>query len=264
MDDRNNPLVGPPPAEIPLPRAPLVLVVAQVRFPQITSISRSDFVGPFQEAIRAEYPILRREETHDMVIQHGGIAKGRSSAIWRFSEADGPWRVALAEEFVALETHQYSSRDDFISRLERVLSALAEHATPSQADRIGVRYIDRLTGRDAEDLPSLVRPEIAGVLGAAVASKTYQAVSQHLFELEGDNRLLARWGRVPPDRGFADAVPPVDTRSWVLDLDAFRDGAVPFSSMDLANQARELSERIYTFFRWSVTREFIRRFGGEP
>jgi hypothetical protein len=51
-----NPLVATPPPEVPLINAPLVRVIAQVRFPPILSIEQQAFVGSFQEAIRAEYP----------------------------------------------------------------------------------------------------------------------------------------------------------------------------------------------------------------
>ena len=37
---------GDPVAEIPLPEAPLIAVVAQIRFPPIVSITREEFIGP--------------------------------------------------------------------------------------------------------------------------------------------------------------------------------------------------------------------------
>ena len=265
MQEISNPLLDPPPAEIPLPRAPLVLVVAQVRFPQITSVSRSEFIGPFQEAIRHDYPILRQESIQDFLINPTRqTAKSSSSKIWRFSEDDGPWRVSLSEAFIALETKQYSSRDDFLSRLERILEAFEEHVAPKRAERVGIRYVDRLAGEDAEDMPNLVRPELAGILATEVARMTGQAVSQHLFTLGGADRLVARWGRLPAGRTIdPNTIEPVDTPSWLLDLDAFRAESMPFSSEELTAQARGFAERIYTFFRWAVTPAFLTRFGGE-
>ena len=47
-----DPLVAPLPAEVPLNHAPLVRVIAQLRFPEILSVEQRDFVAPFQEAIR--------------------------------------------------------------------------------------------------------------------------------------------------------------------------------------------------------------------
>lgn len=53
----NNPLIDPPPPEVPLKSAPLIRVIAQVRFPPILSIEKQEFVASFQEAIRDKYPI---------------------------------------------------------------------------------------------------------------------------------------------------------------------------------------------------------------
>ena len=46
------PLSGPPPAEVQLPNAPLVRVIAQVRFPQILAIRNPDTVAKLQQAVR--------------------------------------------------------------------------------------------------------------------------------------------------------------------------------------------------------------------
>ena len=62
-----NPLTAQPPEEVPLKDAPLIRVIAQVRFPPILSIEKKDFVGSFQEAIREKYPILQHEQTQTFV-----------------------------------------------------------------------------------------------------------------------------------------------------------------------------------------------------
>ena len=36
-----------------------------------------------------------------------------------------------------------------------------------------------------------------------------------------------------------------------------------FDVEKILEDVKRFSERIYTFFRWSVTEEFLRRFGGE-
>ena len=53
---------GPAVQEVSLTRAPLVNVIAQVRFPAVMKIEAdSGFVATFQESIRKDYPILRPE-----------------------------------------------------------------------------------------------------------------------------------------------------------------------------------------------------------
>ncbi len=267
MSQAPNPLTDPPPEEVPLTKAPLVRVIVQVRFPLIASIEKRDFVGPFQEAIRGEYPILRPEQTRGVVLGPKGVMEARSNTIWRFWDTSKDWRVSLAPDFLALETTNYTSRNDILGRFERVLQSLVEHVDPQVVDRIGVRYIDRVTGTNLQDLPKLVRNEVAGVLGTGIAEHAAHAISENIFLLpDGAGQLMARWGLVPAG-GTVDpaAIEPIGERSWLLDVDAFLSTNSRELDIDqVMADARGFAERIYAFFRWTVTNEFLERYGGSP
>lgn len=269
MNTLEGPLAGPPPVEVPLASPPLVRVIAQVRFPLIASVEKQDFIGPFQEAIRSDYPVLRPEESRSVTLGSEGVIDARKVMSWRFHSPRSGWQVTLAPEFLALETRHYTSRDDFMARLQAALQALEAHVGPSLVDRLGVRYIDRVLEPHLSDLPALVRPEVIGVLGTRLAEYTLQSVCQHVFDIpDGTGQLMARWGRIP-GRSTVDpaAIEPIDGPSWILDLDAFQafDGNAPsFSVERLIEQARAFTERIYSVFRWVVEDEFLRRYGGEP
>jgi uncharacterized protein (TIGR04255 family) len=257
-----DPLVDPAPAEVPLRDAPLVRVIAQVRFPLVMAIERRDFVAPFQEAVRAKYSVLRPEQTRGVMIGPGGPSPAQSQVTWRFSDVAGQWRVSLAPDFLALETTAYSSRADFVARWREVVDALSRHVGPQVTDRLGVRYIDRLHGSALSDVGRLVRSEMSGIAGTKAATHVLHAVAETLFAV-GDSQLLARWGRLPAG-ATADpsAIEPTSDASWILDLDMFRARTAPFDVDRLAEETRAFAERIYTFFRWAVTPEFLKRFGG--
>lgn len=265
MSMPSDPFAGPPPAEVPLAAPPLVRVVAQVRFPVIASIEHKAFIASFQEAIRKEYPILRPEESQSLALGSKGVVQQRTLKSWRFHDATGDWRVALGTAFLALETGRYQSRDDFLGRLRRVLDALVMHIDPGVIDRFGVRYIDRLDASQIPDLPMLVRPEISGILATPLAAHANHALAEGLFDLpDGSGQVLARWG-VLPAHGTVDpgAVEPIAAPSWILDVDAFRASSGAFDVEAIISQARGFAERIYSFFRWVVTDEFLRRYGGQ-
>jgi uncharacterized protein (TIGR04255 family) len=269
VDTPQNPLSGPPPAEVPLATPPLVRVIAQVRFPVIASVEKREFIAPFQEAIRKDYPILRPEQSRSVVLGSDGVRDTRATTAWRFHDVGSDWKVTLAPDFVALETGRYSSRDDFLARLRRVLSTLEEHVDPKVIDRLGVRYIDRVTGANLSDLPVLVRPEVSGVLSTPLAEFVRHALSEHVFILPDEAGLVtARWG-VVPSHSTVDpaAVEPIDEPSWLLDVDAFQAFSGDTRALDVdaaVAQARGFAERIYSIFRWAVTDEFLRRYGGQP
>lgn len=261
-----TPLTGPPPAEVPLRDAPLVRVITQVRFPLVASVEKPDFIAPFQETIRAEYPVLRPEQSRSVVLSQQGVMDARANTVWRFHDASDAWRVTLAPDFLALETGRYASRDDFLDRLRQVLEALVAHVDPKVIDRLGVRYIDRVAGDNLSDLPQLVRPEVCGVLSTPLASRARHSISEAMFVLpDNAGQVMARWGLVPP-RGTVDpaAVDVIDEPSWLLDVDAFQAETRELDVEAAVQQARGFAERIYSVFRWAVTDEFLRRYGGQP
>ncbi len=251
---------------MPLARLPLVRVIAQVRFPVIASVEKREFIAPFQEAIRRDYPALRPEQSRSVVLGPDGVRDARATMAWRFHDVGSAFRVTLAPDFLALETGGYTSRDDFLARFRDVLLALQEHVDPRVIDRLGVRYIDRVTGTNLTDLPALVRPEVSGVLSTPLAEFVRHALSEHVFVLpEGAGLVMARWGLVP-GRSTVDpaAVEPIEEPSWLLDVDAFQGDTRALDVDATVAQARSFAERIYSIFRWVVTDEFLRRCGGQP
>ena len=56
-------------------------------------------------------------------------------------------------------------------------------------------------------------------------------------------------------------MPPLDSESWILDLDTFSEAAANFDPDEIAAAALRLAKRGYAFFRWSVTQQFLDTFG---
>src|SRR4051812_9018248 len=118
IDTDFDPLFGADPAEIPLPAAPLVTVLGQVRFPEIVSIHHKPFIAGFQELVRTDYPVLRDEVLKAVAFnEHIGTVATSDEVIWRFIDETASWRLTLTSTFLTLETRKYVSRADFIERL---------------------------------------------------------------------------------------------------------------------------------------------------
>lgn len=257
-----------PVEEVFLPDAPLVAVVAQVRFPAIASIAREEFLGPFQEEIRSEYPVLHQLKELAFMVGPQGLSAGNDpGTVWRFRDRTDTWGVSLAPAFVALETSAYVDRPDFIRRFHAVLRALAMTIAPATFERFGLRYADRIVldrppGTDA--VGELIRPEVSGVSIVAPGSsaRLVHTFTDTQYELESAT-LRARWGLLPADAQLdpfhGDAVP---YPSWLLDLDMYTSGIEDFNVDALVHRADDFAERIYSFFRWVVEDELLRRYGG--
>jgi uncharacterized protein (TIGR04255 family) len=258
---------GPSVPEVPLTRAPLVNVIAQVRFPAVMKIEDRGFVADFQEAIRKDYPILRPERQLGVLIGPGGAQPQDAGTVWRFETKDpDTWQVTLAPTFVSLSAKRYTRRQDLLTRLTVVLHALEAWLQPSMCDRIGVRYVDRVTGEQLDRIDDLVRPEILGVAGSDAAlgnAEVVHALSDALFRLEDSSQLRGRWGRLPAGATYDPGIEPAREPSWVLDLDHYTSQPEDFDLASIGGKVSDFCDRIYTFFRWAVTDAFLDEFGAE-
>jgi uncharacterized protein (TIGR04255 family) len=266
-----SPFADEPPAEVPLSRAPLVKVLAQLKFPVNARIDTTEGVARFQEALRDSYPIMRQEQQQLAIsLPPGGIpglqVAATSSSLWRLSALEDGWTVVLARDFVAIETSTYTSRDDFMNRFAQVLRAMeTADLAPSVTDRMGVRYIDRIEGDDMlGELPVLVRREVLGVGQVELPERAeiVNSASQTHLRLDGMD-IRASWGLLPPGAVLLPGLEAVDTKSWVLDVDVFAEQTKPFLLDDALQDAKTAADHAYRLFRWVVTPEFLRRHGGD-
>lgn len=248
--------------EVPLANAPIERVIVQLRFPIILAIEQSQAIAPFQDAVRSAYPFLRREQGVQLEIGEGETSR-EPRTTWRFHDQTESWRVSLGMDFVALETTSYVSRTDLVDRFHFVLEAVDETFSPGNMDRLGVRYIDRVKGD--MDLAGLFRPEVSGVIGTELRSATQYSVSEVRFGGEGvPHGMSARWGLLPAGATFDPAAIAVrDEPTWVLDVDSYVQGPRELDAEDVASSVRTLAKDAYALFRWAVTDEFLRKFGGQ-
>lgn len=259
--------------EVHLDRAPLARVLAQARFPPILAISKANEVASFQEALRETYPNLNHEQVHSIELVGGQTPNVQQGLVWRLAdgETEPAWRVSLGVDFVALETSNYDSRDDFLARLGDVLSAVEESFKPASASRLGVRYIDRLTGAAFKRINDMIHAEILGVirptdtLDSSLTESVIHQITEAQFQAPGGARVQGRWGQLPGNTTYdPDVLKAVEVPSWVLDLDMFTTQSQGFVSQDLVTTARGFAECLYWLFRQMVTVEFLRFHGGEP
>ena len=76
--------------------------------------------------------------------------------------------------------------------------------------------------------------------------------------------LVARWGKLPANMTIdPNAVPPIAEESWLIDLDVSRSVAMPFETKAIVETAGLAAERVYAVFRWMVTKEFLKTYGGK-
>jgi uncharacterized protein (TIGR04255 family) len=143
-----------------------------------------------------------------------------------------------------------------------ILRAFKETLTPTRVTRFGIRYIDQIKGEPVARIDSLLRREVMGV-ACSLGEDPKQFFSElHVGADPGE--LLARWGKLPAGVTIdPNLVPPLRAESWLIDLDVSDNREASFDTDSIIDTARQAAERVYAVFRWMVTAEFLKTYGGE-
>lgn len=272
MQTKPTPLLvsGRPASEAPLPKSPLVRVVAQVQFPPILSILKAGSVADFQESLRSSYPHLDRHDVKNIEIRERSEAKVSDTVIWRFSDQHESigWRVSLGIDFVALETWSYVNRNDFVNRFRAVLESVHACFGPAMVQRLGLRYINRLEGDAFHRIGNLIHPSVLGILQTDGKSldklRKSMAIQMTVTQFVAEEGVIqSRWGVLPSNTTYdSDLLQAKEEPSWVLDLDMFAQKVLPFKPDDLIVTTETFAEHVYFVFCQVITDEFLKFYGG--
>ena len=262
-DATSNPFAGDIP-EIRLSDAPLARVVAQVRYPRPLDFEDDKSLEPLGRILVSRYPVGRKVQATAVLITPSGVTEQPTPETnWTYQDVKGEWQITVSSQFTSIEALKYTSRDEFCNRFREALEALSQVIRPPVFDRLGVRYVNRLEGEEVlKDLDKLVNPTILGGLAVPHEGIEVQhSVCDTVF-IDGNSHLQVRWGWLPAGLSVDPSTPAPKAPYWLLDIDSFAGSGGPFEVEVLDSLTRDLATRAYRFFRWSVTDNFMARFGG--
>ncbi|WJZ68592.1 TIGR04255 family protein [Kocuria rosea] len=253
-------------AEVHLPAAPLAGVMTQIRFTSTARLQTSNAAELVANTFADDYPNFQQATEQTWVLSAESATPSESTGtLWRLSSADERWQLTVAPNFITLLTQDYTSRDEFRSRLSADWASLASAIRPSFVERVGFRYLNSVTDSQIlGKIPSLIRPELIGgnALPKDSAAELVSSYNQVQLSFPEQGGLLARWGTMPANTVMDASLPPIPVPSWILDIDASSDMRLPVADFDADTVVDFLGDRAYKFFRWAVTPEFIAAFGG--
>lgn len=247
-------------------RNPLVVVLCQVQFSPIFSLADLKVVAPFQEAIRALYPLHTARTGMSFEISAEGGQPHPMPQQWTFSDLERKWNVVLSQNFITLESREYEQFEELQQRFKFLLTAFVRQFQPVIATRIGLRYINEI--RDSEmSWRDAIRPELLGALADDDLSRfAAQSLQQIVFQI-GDDTVAIQHGLLPngssvqPREGDQALTGPF----YLLDIDVGRSIALPLSLEvdpgDVIDRIVLYKKAEYGFFRWSVTKAFTDNLG---
>ncbi|OAG71745.1 hypothetical protein A0J51_02982 [Gluconobacter japonicus] len=251
------PFGGPSPRSEPLANAPLVCMLAQVRFSRILKIEQPAGVSDFQDRLFQEYPDLTSIEAQGMrfVLTQTGTPEAQqvTTRVWRFQSQDGTFIASLTSETLTLETKSYPGRKVFLGKWHALLEVMQAVYVPAQTSRTAVRYINRIADKPVEEVASLVNPALVGVAAPDFFPCLSQTLSEASFTVD-EGGLTLRWGIIPPQHTIdPNLLDGVAEKSWLIDMDVFSAEARPFRAADLRPVFENLAARAYSVFHWALT-----------
>lgn len=224
--------------------APLVKVIAQVRFDGQSVLSTHDGVSQFREQLRHRYPRLLSEQQQTFTAGPGGIS---STAVpqWRLTDLSGEWSCIVGPEQLALETMQYSKWADMRDRIEEALGSLDEVGQLQVRERVGLRYVNHVQPGEDGSFSTQVSRDLLGLAGQPSWMDALTASLSQTVARDGSAQLALRYGT---------GVGVIDPSSlFVIDIDCADEQPAKYDQTAILSCFDTFNDVAYRCFRACVT-----------
>jgi uncharacterized protein (TIGR04255 family) len=242
---------------VQLRKAPLRLVIGQMRFTIMPRFEQKAFIAGFQEAIRAQYPKVSREASVTYQLSPVGINPSPGETLWRFSSRDNQWAIVVGESAITLESRAYSSMSDFLDRFSKILQVANETLDITDRLRLGLRYINEIRYPHAENFAqwrSLFNPEFVGFEASSLLDGHVDHSLQEIQVNRPDGVLAIRHGLL--NGAIVAPLPqeqPGRGQFYLLDLDYYNMTECELDISATVKQMQDYNDLMYRFFRWTLS-----------
>lgn len=265
-----------------LSKPPLVQAFAQVKFSARAKLATMEGLAPVQDLLDPTFPYMNPQQVQQVALLVGpggaSAAGSPSTQVWRFEDGAG-WSLNLSPDTATLSVGpQYGEFEEFSSRFQAVLAALADGAGVLRADRLGIRYVNIAETPPGDDAAwrRWFRSELTGWPATETVADGTQLVTTltqsqltappvgELAGPEADIQALVRHGLIPGNT-MVPGVLPMEPRgpAFLLDIDVFTEGPQPFAPDELARQLTMLHDQIDRFFFWALDDDGVAYFERE-
>lgn len=236
-------------------KAPLRMVIGQVRFTIMPRFEQKSFIAGFQDAMHDTYPRVSRDQAVTYQISPTGINPGTGEILWRFSSRDNTWAVVVGEAAITLESRGYTAMHDFLDRFTTILEAAKETLGVNDRLRLGLRYINEIRSAHAESLANwrkLLKPEFVGFDAASLLDGQVDHTLEEMQVERADGILAIRHGLLT---GAVVAPQEQTTRGqfYLIDLDYYDTTEGDLDIPATIKQMRDYNDIMYRFFRWTLS-----------
>ncbi len=250
-----------------LPNAPLIYVLAQIRFTHVPHMDRR--WEDFHEKIFSTYPKAETERIEQFVVKNGEPAIGDSIQRWHLVNESRKTGIIFDASMLVFHTTDYKASDVFLSDLTNILNAFAQ-ILPEKGvsfSRLGLRYVDLLLPEggvpvDQQVIEALRLPELPEEIGQA---KRMDQTITYQTPINGTMIIRHRQSVAPdvlPSDIFPNKLepaprlkrePPENAIVGLLDYDHFIEKEEPFDTDAIIEGFRNLRTVSSAAFRKTTT-----------
>lgn len=254
-----------------LPNAPLIYVLAQIRFTHVPRMDRR--WEDFHEKVFDTYPKAETEHIEQIAIKDGQPTIGDTVQRWQLTNESRNTGIILDSGMLVFHTTGYRTSDVFLSDLQDILSAFAQ-VLPEKGisvSRLGLRYVDLLLEEDGLSVDQQVfeplrMPLIPSTIGAP---KRMDQIVAYTTPMESVLRIR-HLQSTTPDVLPADIFPnklvpaprlarerPENTIVGLLDYDHFFEREQPFDHTAIIDRFQTLRDTTSAAFEATTTKEAL-------
>lgn len=265
VDEFDTPLGGI--AGLPrllLERTQMEVAVAEVRFlptSESDSLPEDIAIAVWKGFGQTRFPVFERHSMSNfslMVTVNGTDSSLRAQHGWILATADRRTSVTLLPAMVVVQTSNYERFSSSLGQpLKDALRLFVQESGASLIQRIGLRYINRLQDPLATT-PMFwrdhVSPAFAGPLVGNLAPLVEGLHQQAQLRLAPTAAARVQSG-VFREKGAEERY------SFLVDLDVFREEALPFDEAHCANLTRQLNRTALALFCQMLSDQYLAELG---
>lgn len=260
-----------------LPNAPLIYVLAQIRFTHVPRMDRRR--EDFHEKVFSTYPKAETERIEQFVVKDGQPTIGDSVQRRHLVNESRNTGIILDAGMLVFHTTDYRTSDVFLSDLKDILNAFAQ-VLPEKGvsfSRLGLRYVDLLLPEgslavDQQVIEALRLPKLPKGIGQA---KRMEQTITYQTPINGTMIIRHRQSKTPdvlPSDIFPNKLEPAqrlkremleDTIVGLLDYDHSIGNERPFDTDVIIDGFRNLRKISSAAFRKTTTRPALLQWSKE-
>jgi uncharacterized protein (TIGR04255 family) len=257
-----------------LARAPLVYVVAQVRYSPILEIK--DSVIEIQRQLKGiGFPRYEQSQIQNIVLDTGSAPRVDNIERWDFLDREKGTGVVLTRDFVLLHTKDYDTFTAFSQVLKKVLAIIKSSTDVDNVERVGIRYVDLVRLQSEESFSSYLQPGLIGYPFAELKdvdvlqsfSRTESAAVTREGGLSIRSFQLNDGQFLPPDLWPSSLQYDLKLNPGevvtILDFDHYSVNPMDFDTNALINKFDLLHKAANSAFRMAVTPYAVKRWNEE-